>query len=378
MKTSRGFTLIELMVGVALGLLATVVIAQVFLQSEGNKRSTTGGADAQVSGALALFTLQRDIGMAGYGLAGLPGALGCPVTGRRSGTAVAGFQGAADPLVPVLITAGTGSASDAVSIWSSGKLSYSVPMKLTEAHDIASTSFVVKSTMGVAAGDLLVAIPPAWQTDGGCTVVAATSSSLDSSTVVSHDAAANVWNVGGPGSYAADSVLLNLGPAPLRRTYSINTTTWSLQVADFLAGSIANSSSSQFPNIVLLKALYGKSNTPTGVVATYDAVTPTTPEGWQAVGAVRIVVVARSGQYEIDNATDHYPEWEAGPLVAGTSACKLNPSGRCLSLDVSASGNNDVTDSKGTVDKAWKHYRYKVFDTVVPLRNMLWLSGSAS
>lgn len=377
MVKSRGFTLIELMVGVALGLLATVVIAQVFLQSEGNKRATTGGADAQVSGALALFTLQRDIGMAGYGLAGLDGALGCPMTGRINGVAVEGFKGAAAPLVPVLITAGAGNASDTVSILSSGKLNYSVPMKVSEVHDAVATSFVVASTMGVATGDLLVAIPPTWETDGGCTVLAATSNSLGSTTVVSHDAGTNAWNVGGVGSYAKDSVLLNLGPVPLRRTYSINTTDWSLQVSDFQPGSTATSSSSQFPNIVLLKALYGKANASPGGVAGYDAVSPTTAAGWQMVGSVRIVVVARSGQYEIDKVTENFPEWEAGPLVSGTSACTHNPSGMCLSLNVSASGNNDVTDSKGQVDKAWKHYRYKVFDTVVPLRNMQWLSGSA-
>jgi len=58
MKHARGFTLIELMVAVALGLLTTLVIAQVFLQSEGNKRTTTSGSDAQVTGALALYALQ--------------------------------------------------------------------------------------------------------------------------------------------------------------------------------------------------------------------------------------------------------------------------------------------------------------------------------
>lgn len=371
----RGFTLIELMVGVALGLLATVVIAQVFLQSEGNKRTTTGGADAQVSGALALFTMQRDLEMAGYGLAGMPEALGCPVTGTVGGVEVSGFKGSADPLVPVLITFGgatTSSTSDSVSIWSSGKLSYAVPMKLTENHDTTSTSFVVDSTMGVAVGDLLVAIPPASSATAGCTVMAATSDSLGSSTVISH-ATGNTWS--SATAYTAGSVLINLGNTPLRRTYSVDTKNWSLQVADFQAGVATRSSSSQFSQIVLLKALYGKAAAAGGVVTTYEAIPPADNAAWQRVGSIRLVVVARSGQYEKDVVTKTAPQWEAGPLVDGTEACANNASGRCVTLDVSASGPGNVADSKGVVDKEWKHYRYKVFDTVVPLRNMLWMTG---
>ena len=49
----RGVTLIELMVGLLLGLVVVLVTAQVLSFAEGQKRLTTGGADAQVNGALA-------------------------------------------------------------------------------------------------------------------------------------------------------------------------------------------------------------------------------------------------------------------------------------------------------------------------------------
>ena len=49
-RLSRGFTLVELMVGVLIGLIGTVVIFQVFAVSEGQKRTTTGGSDAQQNG----------------------------------------------------------------------------------------------------------------------------------------------------------------------------------------------------------------------------------------------------------------------------------------------------------------------------------------
>lgn len=380
MKRARGFTLIELLIAVALGLLATVVIAQVFLQSEGNKRSTTDGADAQVSGALALFTIQRDIEMSGYGMADMPDALGCPVLGRYDSNAVAGFQGAADPLVPVLITPGADNASDSISIWSSGKQNFSLPMKLTETHDNGGATFVVASTMGVVSGDLLVAVPSTWAASGqSCAVMAATSGSLDSNTNISHGVA-NKWNVNASAiipatGFASGSTLLNLGATPLRRTYSINTTNWSLQVADFLPNSTARSLRNQFPQIVMLKALYGMAATQEGVVATYQSASPTDNNGWKLVRAVRLVIVARSAQFEKDVVTSAHPEWEVGPQVPSASACTDNPGAKCLTLNVSASGPGNFTSDTGVSTPNWQHYRYKVFDTVVPVRNMLWLAG---
>jgi len=62
-----GFSLVELMVGMVIGMIAIIVVMQVFSLSEGSKRTTTGGDDAQMSGAVALTMLQRDIRQAGYG-----------------------------------------------------------------------------------------------------------------------------------------------------------------------------------------------------------------------------------------------------------------------------------------------------------------------
>lgn len=63
-----GFTLAEIMVGLAIGMLATLVILQVFSVFETQKRATTGTADAQTNGSIALYTLGREMQLAGYGL----------------------------------------------------------------------------------------------------------------------------------------------------------------------------------------------------------------------------------------------------------------------------------------------------------------------
>ena len=61
MNRQRGFSLVELMVAVVIGLIGTLVMFQVFAVSEAQKRSTTSGGDAQQNGSIALFTIERDL-----------------------------------------------------------------------------------------------------------------------------------------------------------------------------------------------------------------------------------------------------------------------------------------------------------------------------
>lgn len=63
-----GFSLVDVMVGMVVGLLGTIIIFQVFEVSERIKRTTTSGGDAQQNGAAALFALQRGVRQAGYGI----------------------------------------------------------------------------------------------------------------------------------------------------------------------------------------------------------------------------------------------------------------------------------------------------------------------
>lgn len=63
-----GFSLVDIMVGMVLGLIGMVIIFQVFEASQRIKRATTGGGDAQQNGAAALFALQRGVRQAGYGI----------------------------------------------------------------------------------------------------------------------------------------------------------------------------------------------------------------------------------------------------------------------------------------------------------------------
>ncbi len=69
LKSARGFSLVEIMVGLGIGLLTILVIMQLFADYEGQKRTTTSGADAQGNGQIALLTMElRYCGFGGPGL----------------------------------------------------------------------------------------------------------------------------------------------------------------------------------------------------------------------------------------------------------------------------------------------------------------------
>ena len=81
-RAQRGLSLVELLVTMAITLIATVIIFQVFEVSEGIKRTTSTGGDAQQNGAIALYVMERDLRNAGQGIndSGVAGCTRSPGT----------------------------------------------------------------------------------------------------------------------------------------------------------------------------------------------------------------------------------------------------------------------------------------------------------
>ena len=108
-RRSRGVTLVEIMVGVAIGLIGTVAIFQAVGAWSRHTQTTSAGADAQVAGTLALFSIERDVKAAGHGFGTAATAvMGCSVTSVLPGPA---FN-----LRPIDIQQGAGGAPDTISI----------------------------------------------------------------------------------------------------------------------------------------------------------------------------------------------------------------------------------------------------------------------
>jgi type IV pilus assembly protein PilW len=98
-----------------------------------------------------------------------------------------------------------------------------------------------------------------------------------------------------------------------------------------------------------------------GTVDVYDQNTPATVCGWVRTSAVRMALVTRNSQLEKSAVTTGAPVWDGGPA----SGVLVAPAGSANTpIDLSAFPK-------------WQNYRYKIFQTTVPLRNVTWMGGRA-
>jgi type IV pilus assembly protein PilW len=116
-------------------------------------------------------------------------------------------------------------------------------------------------------------------------------------------------------------------------------------------------------NVISMRAQYGVDTTTTmdAVVDTYNQTTPTTMCGWARVSAFRLALVARNSEYNKTNP-DGTDVTSAAPTWDGSSGAAIDLSKK----------------PDGTANPDWNHYRYKVFQTVVPMRNMVLLADAPS
>lgn len=364
---NSGFSLVEIMVGMVISLFSTIIILQVFSTFEGQKRTSTSGSDAQSNGAFAIYTVERDVRMAGYGFSD-PAVLGCPI--NRS------FNGAPLPplsLAPVVVTNGVNGLSDSITVLSSSKGNWSLPAKITTDHPPQSAHFFVNTTLGMVAGDLLIAYQPGLD----CTLLQLTL--ISNGTPKIHHQPTSPWNPPGgqnifpqPNGYGTGAMLFNLG-AIIDHTYSLDNQN---NLIFSKNNSVTNMTTNQtlMPDIVNLQAQYGF-DTRVGVQT--DARVDTwrdvmiDADGNGIVGnagdiariyAVRMAIVARSAQPEKVDAND--------------GQCKITPNLPTWAYDAAANTSTNIDVSKtpvsGTAIADWRCYRYKTFETVIPLRNLIW------
>ena len=118
-----GFSIIEIMVGVVIGMIAVLVIYQVFATSEGIKRNITAAGDAQQNGLLSSFMMGIELANAGNGLAVAAQDLG-------TCTPAAAMKDSLRP-IPLLVTAGANdNTPDSFVIY------YSVARTLIATHEL--------------------------------------------------------------------------------------------------------------------------------------------------------------------------------------------------------------------------------------------------
>jgi type IV pilus assembly protein PilW len=376
-RTHRGFSLIEAMVALAIGMATVVIMLQMLSNADAAKRTTGSGNDAQMNGALALFSLTRDVQASGYGINAFK-LLGCDLTYTTSGDTTS----VTIPLAPITITpptsqgpvpAGDANTDTLLVVYGNGTGSAEGDPLVSNA---TSGSYPVSTTSSFQAGDTVIAQAS----------VRPTTCNLKTDKVTSVPTAGTSISVSpGVSGLASGSIIYNLGSAPVVRAYAVRN--GNLTVCDFTVYNCGNSSYTSKANvwvpiannIVALRAQYGRDDTDLasamkGVVSSYNQITPASTAdksglspfcSWARTLSVRMAVVARSSAVDKAMPTAAAPTW-AGSTVTTTSPS--NPTAVTFNL----------TNPSNSADDTWKKYRYKTLETTVPLRNAIWQGGQAT
>ena len=328
-----GFSLIEVMVGLVVSLLVSLVIMQVFSVFEGQKRSSSGSADAQTNGNIALYNLQRDVQLAGFALpifSSSNSPLQC-TTLTPSGTNIS----------PVSITDG-GAASDT----------------LTVRYGTADAGGSPANISTVNSGNQVL-------------VLNNTACKLNDSVIISKGTDCLFMQTGVTRLTGTTEITLNkpsaatINPdASLSCLGTWKAVSYSINNAYQLVRSENGSNSPNVVEIVNLQAQYGIANPPdsTGNNNTIVRWVNATGETWsnpnnanrKLIKAIRVAIVARNGLLEKETVS--YPCSTAHPSLCAWTGTSESPA---PTIDLSNLSN-------------WQQYRYRVFTSIIPLRNVVW------
>lgn len=359
-----GFTLVEIMVGMVVGLLVTLVIVQAMSVFEGQRRSTSGTSDAQTNGGIALYNIGRELQFAGYSLmpAGKAGQadspLECTTVTPDAAAETTGMSVAANEenISPVTIT--NGGVSDAITIRYGDSLSGGIPTPIKSTA--TGLAIPVTNNLGCRNNDLVVIINGAT-----CTLNKLAAAGLTGIDTVNLKAGETVpaivpgvTNLSCLGNWHTVTYAAN--PAGNLERQDLATTP--VDAATPLPGFVENTA-----GIVNIQAQYGVSATAGSnqinqwVDATGAWATPSVADR-NRIKAVRIAVVARNPKIEPNAVT------AACDAATNTGLCAWRdvPEGGAIAFDSPAPLINLADDAD------WTRYRYRVYETIIPLRNMIW------
>jgi type IV pilus assembly protein PilW len=378
-REQRGFGLIEIMVGVVIGLIAVLVIYQVYAVAEGFKRNTTAAGEAQQNGLFSAFVLGMEIGNGGAGMAAAAQDLAsCPDPG---GAMPQRFAQSFRP-IPVLITDGGASATSDSFVVNYSMATTLANSALFTGNAAPGATFPVQSPGGFHVDDLVVGVSAPTAPGSPCASSRVTAVTVPDANGIVTITQTPLFPVGGI-DFFGSSVLLNMGPCNRAQKiqYSVNNgVLYSTPLIDTGAancGELANPliGNPLASNILVMKVEYGidsdldpKRLLDTWVQASaagWDPATllPAPITTINQIKAVRIGIIVQSDQFDKNLAGFTGGDYVNGDynwvLFDCADANKANCPGRLtgsVPATVSPAGN----------------WRFRKYETVIPLRNEIW------
>lgn len=364
----RGFSLVELMVAMGIGMVLVLLISTVMVRQESSRRTLTAGNDATLSGTFLSFMLDRELRSAGSGFVSRGGAsMGCTLNVARNGAQVLPATAALPapfgsvpvnvPLAAVMVYPGLGAnGSDVIGIQQGvaglGEIPYNVRPNSVTALDLR-----VNNTVGFRANDLVVVREP----NRGCMVQQIAPTFVQTG--------GDVLQIGG--TYAVVAVaanaivdfartesaeIINLGAAPRIQLFGLGTND-RLFSYDLLRLTGSTTADLMGEGVITMRAMYGIDTNNDRTVDTWvnPSVAPWTPAALSAGtpaanAALRNILAVRVGLVL------------RGDLM---ESADVSPG----SLDLFA----DLGALKQTVNLTanQKRMRVRAVEFTVPLRNLL-------
>lgn len=381
---TRGLSLVELLVALAIGLVLTLAIFAVLNRGEALKRTTTTLNDVNQTSAYSAYLLDRQLRNAGSGLAQTwTSTFGCRLAVARDGVAMlprgtdfpAPF--AAVPRVlrvaPVIVhanaaTVGADVRGDAVVVMA-GQSGFSESPQRINSGSVTATSLNVPTALGLRANDLLML------SDDGTNCMVQQVAAAHAPTADTLVTLGGRYAVGATGgvqltNFAAgsDGFAIELGNAadnfPQFQMFAIgaNNTLFSYDVlrqTDPPGGDLATPVAD---GVVELRAVYGVDTTPTpdGVL---DAWLAPTAAPWRAADLMAGDVAARDNLRRIVAV-------RIGMILRSQVPERDDVAPAALTLfgDVGLTYTRNLNAATGE-----RRFRYRTVEVTVPLRNVLML-----
>jgi type IV pilus assembly protein PilW len=348
----RGFGIVEIMVGVLIGMLVILAVYNVLASAEGYRRTTMAAADTQVSGLLTEFLLTRDISNGGSSIA----------SAQKELTQCA--DAALRP-IPVLITDGGPDVSDSFVVFSGGPSRIVHAVNLLTSAPAGTNSLKVKSPTGFDPAFCTAASPCLLLLMQGANCQLLRATSAPDGVTVGNMILTTIGNLAQ--SYDSSGKVMNLGQNGTAQRTRYDVASNVLRSQDLLTLPGPNPVNPVASNVLLMKVQYGvdTSGTLDGTVDCWTsaaagspciggdyrdtAVQNFTQQQLQRIVAIRVGIVVQSDEF-------------AGKEITSDQTVHLfNCS---LDTDADCQGRISVT-----LPKNW---RYRTYETVIPLRNAVW------
>ncbi|HVE50631.1 MAG TPA: PilW family protein [Casimicrobiaceae bacterium] len=377
-ERARGFGLVEILVGVTIGLLALLIVYQVLSLSEGYKRTTTAGGDAQSAGMISSFIVAGDVANGGFAMSEAGQQLeACPNTGS--------FATTWRP-IPVLINdGGADDLSDSFAVIAGVNRRLVTPLAIVNSPAVnpgdqvrvqsplgfhgshtsdAAHMFVIvdtasgvceMSTIGNWGGptDALRRRTPTFDTATGIVTI------TPNPALVNTYAQATTW-------------IINLGSGDRMRKVNYDVAANVLRSTDLVAAAaVPNPIVS---NVALMKAQYGLDTNGDTFIDTWvsarsapwrrDDVLAAPLAQLRQIKAIRIALVMRSSQFERLKDAEGRDAVGSSALAGDFTTTLFN----CFSVGAPTC-TGEIT---GVTIPASANYRHRVFEQVIPLTNQVW------